>query len=58
MSVSASNSREFSAWIGDRIDLDEIVEWIKYALRPGEVFDESELEDWARDHGFREAPDA
>ena len=32
--------------------LDKAIEWIADHLMPSEVFDASELEDWALDNGF------
>jgi len=32
--------------------LDDAVDWIKSSLEPEDVFDESDLEDWAIDNGF------
>lgn len=32
--------------------LEEAVEWIQYYLSPEEVFDKSDLEEWAENNGF------
>lgn len=33
--------------------LDSVVEWIQGQLSPEDVFDKTELENWAYDNGFR-----
>lgn len=48
---SYSNERFVKEFLGDDL-LDKAVEYIKDNLHPDDVFDESELEEWARDNGF------
>ena len=51
--------RSFDAAIAPSGMLDTAVEWMKYNLNPGDVFDDDDLEKWAEDNGYvKEAPDA
>lgn len=35
--------------------LDEAIDWIKSNMSPDDVFDKSQLEEWAKDNGFVES---
>ncbi len=52
-----ASTRDNARFLGELIvsyPLDVAIEWIERNLNPEDVFDESRLEDWAKENGFEE----
>jgi hypothetical protein len=49
--TSYNNERFAKELLGDDL-LDKVVEYVKDNLHPDDVFDDSDLEEWAKDNGF------
>ncbi len=56
MSTTGRQDRQFDLHMKDDLTLrlESALEWIKENLTPEQVFDQDELEDWARSNGFVE----
>lgn len=50
--LTFNENRIFLEYLTPAHPLDTVLEWIKSNLRPEDVFDKSELEEWAIDNGF------
>jgi hypothetical protein len=49
--TSYTNGQFMKEFFGDDL-LDKVVEYVKDNFHPDDIFDESDLEEWARDNGF------
>lgn len=52
MMASAANNKKFADALLPQYLLDEAISWIKSNMNPDEVFDESQLEEWAENNDF------
>lgn len=50
--TSSSEDRKFSEFIGEMIDLSQVLDYIGSKLMPHQVFSEEALETWARENDF------
>lgn len=50
--TSSSEDRKFSEFIGEFIDLSQVLDYIGSKLMPHQVFSEETLETWARENDF------
>jgi hypothetical protein len=53
MATTYKENRDFTESIMNSDLLDLAIDWIKSNLAPHEVFNESELESWAEDSGYK-----
>lgn len=58
MSATIGNNKAFTARLISQCLLDDALEWIKDNLEPKDVFDASELGEWAESNGFIRDKDA
>ena len=54
MASYKENKQFLSSVINENL-LDEAINWIKSNMNPDDVFDEDQLEEWAKDNGFVES---
>lgn len=54
MTTYSQDEDFLKAVVGGTALLEKAIDWIKDNLGPDEVFDESELQAWAKDNGFVE----
>lgn len=52
MSISTKDEKNFKDYIVNNDLLAEAIEWIKSNLDPTDVFDISDLEEWAEDNDY------
>lgn len=50
--TSSSEDRRFGEFIGEMISLPDVINHIAYHFRPEQIFEDSQLEDWARENDF------
>lgn len=55
--TSSTEDRNFSEFIGNFVNLESVLDYIKSNFSPHQVFDKQELEDWARDNDFNHIDD-
>lgn len=53
MTTYTQDKKFINEVIGDSL-LEDAIDWISHNLSPEEVFEEAELENWARQNGFVE----
>jgi hypothetical protein len=50
--TSSSEDRRFSEFIGEYISLEGVLQYISMNFTPEQVFENKQLEEWARDNNF------
>ena len=55
--TSSKQDSDFTSAVINSSLLEEAIDWISSNLDPSDVFSESDLEDWAHGHGWKEDED-